>query len=372
MYILPIIGILGEPTEGEENLPHFRFTDLLMHLNAAKDETLIHLLIGSDGGDVVESKKMKRALLESGKAFISSNNGNVASAVVELFLIPKDKMNRKFDPSKGQFLIHNPWARIEGDADLMSDVSKELKRIENDYAKEYSKITGSDENVLSGFMETNTPLTPEQIDTLGFATVIEQKFKAVAKFNINKNKMEVKELKELNDKMSIMDKALQKLSKLFDSKPKALMIQDVNGLELDFGETIETPEQIQVGVSATVAGSPAEGEFVLEDGTIYVFEAGTLKEIKPAETEAEAFKREIADLKTQIETLTKGKEDSQAKLEKENEDFKAESAKQMKSVTDELVKIKALATGFNPQDNLSEEEKRKLNKKGFTYNGKKK
>jgi len=367
MYILPINGIIGEPEEGEENLLHFRFTDLLMHLNSAKDETLIHLLIDSDGGDVDEGNKMKAALNDSGKMFTSSNSGNVASMAVDLFLLPKDKLNRKFDPAKGLFLIHNPWAAIEGDADLMNEASTHLKSLEKGFAKEYASITGTDEAILTGFMSENKPLTPEQIDTLGFATVIEQKFKAVAKFNINKNKMEVKELKELNDKMSIIDKALQKLTKLFDSKPKALMIQDVNGSELDFGETIETPEQIQVGVSATVAGSPAEGEFVLEDGTTYVFVAGELTEIKEPETEAEALKKENADLKTQIETLTKGSEESQAKLTKENEEFKAEAAKQMEDVTNELVKIKALATGFKPKDNLSEEEKDKQNKKKFSY-----
>jgi len=377
MYILPIVGIIGEPSEGEENLLHFRFTDLLMHLNAAKDETLIHLAINSDGGDVDEGNKMKSALLQSGKIFTSSNSGNVASMAVDLFLIPKDKFNRKFDPARGIFLIHNPWAAIEGDADFMSEASTQLKALEKGFAKEYSKITGTDESILTGFMSENKPLTPEQIDTLGFATVVKQEFKAVAKFNINKNKMEVKELKELNDKMSIMEKAMQKLTKFFDTKPKALMIQDANGNELDFGETIETPDQIQVGVSATVAGAPAEGEYVLDDGTIYVFAAGTLTEIKPAETEAEALKRENADLKTQVETLTKSNEETQAKLTKENEEtqakltkeneeFKAEAAKQMKTVNEELVKIKALATGFKPKANEGQGgEGGKKNK--FTY-----
>lgn len=371
MYILPIIGILGEPTEGEENLPHFRFTDLLMHLNAAKDETLIHLLIGSDGGDVDEGNKMKAALQDSGKMFTSSNSGNVASMAVDLFLLPKDKINRKFDPSKGSFLIHNPWAVIEGDAELMAEVSKHLKGLENNFAKEYAEITGTEESILTGFMSENKPLTPEQIDTLGFATVIEHKFKAVAKFNINKNKMEVK---ELNEKVSGLEKAIEGLKALFIKtkvKVKALIIQDVNGIEIDFGEAIQTPEQIQDGVSATIAGSPAEGEFVLEDGTIYVFTGGVLK-ITPAETETEALKRENADLKTQIATLTKGSEESQAKLTKENDDFKVEAEKQMKVVNDELVKIKALATDFTPKGNLSEEEKKKQAKKGFTYNGKKK
>lgn len=364
MYILPIVGIIGEPEEGEENLPHFRFTDLLMHLNAAKDESLIHLIIASDGGDVGEGEKMKSALLASGKTFISSNSGNVASMAVDLFLLPKDKINRKFDPTKGLFLIHNPWAAIEGDAELMSEASKELKSIETKFTKEYSKITGTDESILTGFMSENAPLTPEQIDTLGFATVIKQEFKAVAKFNINKNKMEVKELTE---KVEGVESKLDKILAFFKTKPKALMIQDTSGAELDFGEAIETQDQIQVGVSATVAGAPAEGEYVLEDGTVYVFAAGELTEIKEAETEAEALKRENADLKTQIETLTSSGEEAQAKLTKENDEFKVEAEKQIEEVKAELVKVKALASDFKTDDNKSPEDKDKDKKKKFSY-----
>lgn len=374
MYILPIIGIIGEPEKGKENILHFRFTDLLMHLNAAKEEPHIHLVVGSDGGDVGEGKKMKAALIDSGKTFSSSNSGNVASMAVDLFLIPKEKARRNFDPTKGLFLIHNPWAAIEGDADLMSEASKYMKGLEKEFSKEYAAITGTDENVLIGFMSEDKPLTPEQVDTLGFATVTKQVFKAVAKFNINKNKMEVKEIKELNDKMSIMDLAIKKLTTLFEKKsdPKALMIQDVNGAELDFGEAIETPEQIVVGVSATVAGVPAEGDYTLEDGTVYTFAAGKLDKIVLPESDVEALKTENADLKTQIATLTKGNEDSQAKLTKENADFKLEAAKQLKEVSEELVKIKALATNFKPKGNLSEEELKREKEGKFSYKKKEK
>lgn len=370
MYILPIIGIIGEPSKGEENLPHFRFTDLLMHLNAVKDEQIIHLIINSDGGCVDEGSKIKAALIASGKSIITSNSGNVASMAVDLFLIPKEKINRKFNPDKGVFLIHNPWAAIEGDSELMNEASKHLKSLENEFAKEYANITGTEKSILEGFMSENKPLTPEQIDSLGFATIEKQEFKAVAKFNINKNnKMEIKELeiKELEKKVSGFEKIMKQIhEKLFPKSVKKLMIQDVNGSELDFGAEIETTEQIQVGVKATVDGKPAEGEYTIEDGDVYVFAAGELTEIKVPESDMEALKKENTELKAELETLKTSNTEAIAKVEAENTEFKAKALK-VDEIKKEFETFKNQFSDFKTQNNLSQSEKNNRKKTKFSY-----
>jgi hypothetical protein len=84
------------------------------------------------------------------------------------------------------------------------------------------------------------------------------------------------------------------------------MIQDVTGKELDFGSEIETPEQIVVGVKATVAGTAAEGDYTMESGQVYKFVAGELKEIVEPEAaatidpEKEQLKADLAEAQKQL------------------------------------------------------------------------
>ncbi len=184
MYIIPIIGEIGKD---------FTSQDLLMHLNSAKDINEVLLIIDSPGGDLSESQKMRKLLDESKKNLYSKNSGDVASAAVELFLAPL-KANRRFYPEKGQFLIHNPY--LQGteldqkgfilDAATLESISIESKKIEKELVSQYSKDTGTDVKILKAFMDENTPLTPEQIETLGFAVIQKHELQAVAYININK------------------------------------------------------------------------------------------------------------------------------------------------------------------------------------------
>lgn len=58
-----------------------------------------------------------------------------------------------------------------------------------------------------------------------------------------------------------------------------IVLQDVNGKELDFGPEVKSPEELVLGMKATLDGRPAEGSFVWPDGTILKFKAGVLSEI---------------------------------------------------------------------------------------------
>lgn len=332
MYIIPIIGVIGED---------FKLNDLLLHLNAAKNEGVIKLIFDSPGGYLDVAEEMVNALRKEKKLFYSTNSGDVASAAVELFLIPP-KENRTFDVSKGNFLIHMPFIQPEeselgGTAEEIQLVVDEMKKSEKKLATEYSKATGTGANILEGFMRENTPLTKEQISQLGFATVIEPiEFRAVA-YHKQSNITEMADNKETLEKISLLEKALQKITALLTPKVKALMIQDANGNELDFGAEVEDASQIAVGSKATVDGAPAEGEFTLADGQVLVFTAGELTEIKPAESDdVAALKQEIEDLKVENEKLKTESTDSVTAV--------AEATTQLQAVSDELKKLKALTS----------------------------
>jgi ATP-dependent Clp protease protease subunit len=322
MYILPIIGVIGED---------FKMTHLLMHLKAIEEsnQQIVKLIINSPGGFIEDAENMAKALRDSKKIFFSTNSGDVASAAVNLFLVPP-KGNRTFDPSKGVFLVHMPFldprdGGATGTSEEIQSVAEEMKKREKKLSQEYSKATGTSANILEGFMKENTPLTEEQIQQLGFATIIKPEFKAVAYFK-NDNDMTNE---EVTKKVGIIESLLQKV--LAFVKPKNLMVQDTTGKELDFGDAVQDPSQIAVGVAATVDGKPAEGEYPMPDGTVLVFAAGTITEIRPSVSEElEIAKQKITELEGKL-----------AEKEREFEDFKIEANKQVNELSMEFKNFRA-------------------------------
>ncbi len=328
IYMLPVEGVIGED---------FKYTDLLMHLNAAKNSTTIKLLINSPGGFVDEAEKMRDALANSGKIILATNTGMVASAVVNIFLTA-EKPNRTFNPAKGDFVIHNPFidpkdGGVTGTAADIEAAAKEMKKLETDLIKKYSKATGTDANILSEFMKENKPLTPQQVQDLGFATIIQPELKAVAYYkSLNTNEMTNE---EVVNKITGMESILKKIQSWF--RAKSMVVQDVNGKELDFGEAVTDMAQVQPGAKATVDGSPAEGEFTLADGTVLVFAKGELQTITPpAGDELEALKKENAQLKADLEASNVAK----AKIETDLVALKANTEGELSKVKTELLAIR--------------------------------
>jgi ATP-dependent protease ClpP protease subunit len=326
IYQIPVVGVIGE---------QFKVTDMLMHIANAKNFTALKLLINSPGGDVEAADKIAEILVKSGKEIYSTNIGDVASAASRIFCVAP-KQNRTFNPAKGQFIIHNPWAQIEGDASLMELAAKQLKKTENSYCQYYADRTGTDYDVIKGFMAENVPMTSEQIETLGFASIISSEIKPLAFINLTNNKMNEKQFTEF-------ERILNKIYSWI--KIKALIVTDVNGNELEFPEA-NAPEEILPGVSVMQQGAPATGEFVMADGSVYKCENGKLTEIMaPAPNEVEMLKQQIATLESEKETAVA----AQASLAKELTDFKTKAEADLNALNSEYLKIKAQ---FNPQPPL--------------------
>jgi ATP-dependent protease ClpP protease subunit len=334
VYSIPIYGLIGSPESPEDKALYFPFDKFLLHVNKAKEFDMIELDIASDGGYVDVTDKMIDVLKATKKPIISKNSGNIASAASKLFtLAPKG--SRSFDPSKGVFLIHNPWGTIEGDANELAAASKELQDTENEYAKWYAGATGSDLNVIKSFMSENIPLTVEQVESLGFATIVKPTVNAVAKLkSSNINQMDNKDVVE---KLNGFEKLMQKLfAKL---KIKAIMLADTNGKELEFPELTDVSE-IAVGVKVSEGGKPADGEYPQPDGTVLVCKAGVLTEIKPKADDTQALKDELAAAKAEIEKL---------KGEKALVEEKAtEAVKVANEVKSEFTKFKAQFSAGDP------------------------
>lgn len=355
-YTIPVHGIIGESQHGNDKRQYFSYRDLLIHLANAKNYDSIKLDINSDGGSVDDEIKMEVALLATNKTIYTSNSGNVASAASRLFCLA-DFENRSFDISKGVFLIHNPWGTMSGDSKELQNAADILNQIESDYIDFYAKATTADKTVLAAFMNENKPFTANEIESLGFAKLEKQDFQPIAFFNLTNNKqMEQMELKEVNEKLTSFEALLKSVVALF--KPKALMVADINGNELQMDE-IKDATEISVGVKVTVGGESKSGEYQMPDKSIIVVTDGLITEIKPPmPNETEALKTEIAALKAELETVKAEK----SEVEKVNAEFKAQALNLAKDLNDFKSKVSA-----EFKETPTPETKKEVTNSKFTY-----
>ena len=347
-YVIPIHGEL----EIEKRDDTFTFNDFLIHFNNAKDAQIIHLDINSIGGYVDIADKIISLLEKSGKIITASNSGHIMSAATLIYM---SATHRTFDPTKGSFLIHNAWTEIQGEAKDLEIAAKELRDIEKRYAKKYSEITGTSIEVVSELMKENVNLTTEQIEKFGFATIVQNEFKAVAKLNLKTDTM----TEELKTEFTKLETLINGVKALF--KPKALMIADVNGNEITFPE-INDATELKVGVTTTAP----DGEYLQANGETIVIAGGVVTEIKVADNseDVEALKAEIEALKqANIEALATAEnlKTENTKALAEIETFKAT----VTETVEEFKNFKAKMSNYTPTK--SEPEPTGKSKSNFNF-----
>lgn len=360
------IFITGEIISEEERDPNskvqqYTYSDALAAYQRTKDSDVINLWLATPGGYVKEGTAIAELFEKSGKLIKTHNIGDVASIGMDIFLTAR-KENRFYYPLKGRLLIHYPWGEAMGNADEFKEYSEELKQEENKLVKNMSKKLGVEEVVLRGYMQQDRYLTEDEVELLNIANIVKTEFKAVAKFkNQNMNEVEVK--KELG----VIKGMFEEIKKLF--KPKALIIQDVNGAQIDLPE-IETIDQLTVGLAATIDGVAAEGESTLDDGTVIKYEDGFTSEIilpSDGNEELEALKAENESLKKRIEETQLSLKAKEAEVETVQTETKAELEKVEARFKEFQAKF---STEFIPAGGLDgDDPKIKPNK--FEYKGKK-
>jgi len=130
---------------------------------------------------------------------------------------------------------------------------------------------------------------------------------------------------------------------------------------------VETEEQIQVGVTATVNGNPAEGKYVMSDGRTFVFAAGTLTEIMESEPENKELIQENETLKAENDSLKSKVAEIQASLdEKERNisEMKTNFETEIKNIQNKLDSFLSKFPNEKIEDNLPPVN---TEKKGFSW-----
>jgi len=298
--------------------------------NADAEKLIVH--IHSPGGDVDEGFGIHDILVSSGKEIETRIEGLCASIATVIAMAGTTRIITE----NSQFMIHNPWGDAWGDSDEMQKYADQLKAVENKIIDFYVAKTGADRDSVDQMMKNETWLSAIQAKELGFITDIITTIKAVAKYNPKNNLIMTKELETAID--SKFESFLDKIKSLFKGSIKNLTVTTGDGTVLDFGDQIETPEEIEVGMTAVIEGGGApEGEYVMPDGVVLVFVAGAVTEIKPAEAEGEtveALKAKIKELTAQLaeaQTANSELQNSVEQFKKEFKEFRAQVTSDIKT-----------------------------------------
>jgi len=292
--------------------------------NADAEKLIVH--IHSPGGDVDEGFGIHDILVAHGKDKGIEIETRIEGLCASIATVVAMAGSKRLITENSEFMIHNPWMDAIGDADELQKSADQLKAIEKKIVDFYAAKTGAKKSDLDKWMKEETWMTAEQAKELGFVTEIITTIKAVAKFKLKNIVMNNQELDKKID--SRFTELLKKLGLAKGSRAKALTVTAADGTVFDFGDQVESVEEIEVGMTATIEGGTPDGEYVMPDGKTFVFTAGTLTEIKEAEEEEteemKQLKAENEDLKKQLSDLQEANEQAIADLEKEVVAMKAQ------------------------------------------------
>ena len=285
--------------------------DLNTLVVAENDEVIVG--INTFGGDVETGFSIYNLLLRyknEKKIQLTTRVDGYCASIGVVILLAGDKRigNQYVTP-----FVHNAWTIADGDANDFKQISEDLQKTNDKIAKLYAEKTNIDFETAINLMNADNFIDAEKVLEYGFYTELENQ-------TVNMIMNSFKKFRNFNNKLDTnMEKQIKAIyNKLFGNVKNKIVFTAENK-ELDFYELADG-DAIVVGVKANFDGQPATGEHLTASGETYVFEAGTLTEIKEvvADDEMENLKAENENLKAEIETL----KETQNSLKAENEKFK--------------------------------------------------
>jgi ATP-dependent protease ClpP protease subunit len=306
-----INGLIGSIKDNDGNLVEqgTELIDVIEQFNRFKDALEYNVFINSQGGVVNVGYQIHDFIKSIKKPINTIGHGQVASIATVIFMAG----NKRKLKENTNFLVHLPMVAIDGyvnsqDIDL---IKADLEAVNSTLLNFYKKETGLSSEALMPLLANETSLTIDQAISLGFATEKYTEIQAVAYLD-NKKELEmtpenkswlenliagaVNKIVGKSTKKGFQTYALKKIAQIVN-----LETTDANGALIVFPEVADGVMPV-VGDKATIDGVAADGEYLMPDGTTYVFEAGELKQIVEAAapvdnaTEIENMVAEIASL----------------------------------------------------------------------------
>lgn len=301
-------------------------------------------IINSYGGDVDAGYAVHDYLSHTANSEVGVMGVCASSATIILL-----GASKRWASKNSIFLIHNPWTMSVGDSSELSKTAEELKGVENKLVGLYNEKLNASEEFIRDLMKEERFIDAQEALDLGLINEIredelqplEGETAKAMFFNLKRSNKMTKE--ELKKELESSEKSiLNKITNFLKGKGqiKAIVLQDATGSEIDFD--VETEEEIAIGVTATVDGTAANGEYTMPDGNIYVFENGTLTEINmPGDDNNE----EMEALKAEIEALKAEKAESEASHETAIAEVKNQYESKLNEIKAEVAEIKNTFSG---------------------------
>ena len=293
-------------------------SSVIQQAQSANDGDTVNVIINSPGGMVDEGYAIHDYLVGLKSKGVTVNTeiyGMCASIATVIALAGENRVMTE----NSQFMIHNPWTQVQGDASELKVRADELEKVENQLAQFYSNQTGQKVEKLIGLMAAESYFTPEQAKKLGFITEIKTSIKAVAKIN---SKPKQNQMSNQNKGIIARIQSLFKALEDGTDAPKAMTTTLEDGTEIVIETELETPE---IGDAVTVNGEPApDGTHTLANGTVITTEGGVIMSVtvaSAAEDKEEEYKAKIADLQAQLETSNAALKEFEAKLSQTTKAF---------------------------------------------------
>ena len=308
-----ITGQIGNSyaDDGSVSVKGVELQDVVAQVEDAKktDATIegYDVIIKSLGGSIRVGKLIAK-YVKSLPNCITIADTECASMGTEIHLAVA-KENRKIIAGT-KYSIHNPlMVGVTGNASELIELSETIKENEKDMAKMYVSATGLTKDAVTGLMNQETSLTPEQCVTMGFCSEIlpAEKLNAVAFFEpIEKTQITMSGIKKiLADAFALFKKEM----KIAEVAPAAGAVKTMDHTT-DKGKLTVTMagDVCAIGDSATLDGTPApDGDYIAEDGSKISIVSGLISAIETKEvavTEVAKLQAENAELKATIETMS--------------------------------------------------------------------
>lgn len=276
--------------------------DVISQVENQKEATMFNVYINSVGGSVDVGFDIYNYLVSLNVPIKTIGQEMVASIATVIFMAGS---TREMEAGT-EFMIHLPWGSVSGTSQEIEQYNEMLKKYEKKLVDFYVKATGLSDEAIRPLLTYETWLSPKLANDLRFTTSIANDVPILAKANFNFKP----DSKMTDEQKGMFTKLFEKVDAIFSkvnvSNVKNIVLQDANGVEVEFPDVAEGEMPIVGESNALVDGQPAEGEYLMPDGQTYIFTGGVLTEIVEAQVDDNAEKiaeleKQLAEAKAEIE-----------------------------------------------------------------------
>lgn len=305
----------------------------------------IYIELNSSGGSVAEALEIVDLVqkIQEQDVLMHCNVVGECSSAATAVLAAFKRRSATF----ATFLFHEVWMQFDGSVNLSKSkqTAKMLEAFTNELARVYVKGYGLDKELALRLLQGETALTVEEAYALGILNAEPVKLSKELVYNLIEKDLAVART-IINNKNKNEKKTMSKPKFNFRKiKVKGEVRKAVFALDLqtDAGLLVIMSESLDDATGSMAMledGTPANGEFTLQDGTVIVAEDGIVTEIRMPE--------QVEDVVEDVEVVDEnkeqpfGNEDKDKQVEGKKESDAKNNVKYAKKMsTKQTVDIKA-------------------------------